>query len=365
MSEPTSTSSATVDGSGAAAQVGGTALGQGAVKLEGDNAGIINTGRGIFNLILDAGSLDDHALARLVAQQSAALRQDQAPDPLKLPLLCDRDEQHVVVKTAVTSLLSSEQRRPLVLALFGRSNEEHHAFVERLESFSIPQLLKGTTLVSTDRFIAIYEQVPFDSDQESFNDRLRSQIVDRLPFTPSVPIADDETLLRELRAAKRPTLVVTLSWHITELGNQAAQALQRLFNYWAQFPSAGSKMLIACIVSVKYDCSPAAARSGWRKWFGGGAVPEADGKAAALKAVVDQSAADFARDSRVIWRSPPELPLVKIGDLLRWRDAALGMGAGHIAIQELTQDLTHEPRPMEWVLHGPNGLLTTTKPRLP
>lgn len=298
-------------------------------------------------------------LADLIVQWGVVPRSPKVPSEReKLPLLCDRSKQQQALSDTVDTLVRSEQRLPMVLTLLGCADEEHWAFIERLQTFSLPRLFKKTPFAPGDSFVSILELLPVDGDQAGFDQRLRAAIATKLRLGP---IADDETLLLQVKKAKRKTLVVVLSWHLSELDRHPELALQRVFDYWAKFPPLGPRFFAACVVCLMYGRKEEAARRGWWARLLGGkrdAAPARDDRIEALKLVVQQTAQAFSGNPRVAWIAPPELAPVTSTDLERWRDAVRDESALNLERDKLAAILEGQPRSMAWVLPRLEALLT-------
>ena len=260
----------------------------------------------------------------------------------KLAFLCDRSAQDEAAGDTVRAQVGSDSRRPFVLVVHGRADEAHDAFVERLEGFSLPRLLKGSPLAQGLRFVRIYDPLPVDGTQASFDRRLREKLAEKLD---TGPLDDDAALIATLRALKLAALVVVVTWRVSELAGEPLLPLQRVFDHWARLADLPSRSLLGCIVCIKYD--QAAARGGFLKRL----FASSDDRAARLRAAIDASVAGFAQDPRVAWCVAKELPSVTVADLDRWA-AEVGRLVGRLGITEagLHAIIGADARPMEAVL---------------
>lgn len=247
----------------------------------------------------------------LVPARRAVAGTAGAVDGDKLALLCDRSPQDDATADTLRAELKSERRRPIVLVLHGRADEEHHAFVERLEDFSLPRLLKGTPFAKGVKFARLNDALPVDAGQAAFDRRLRDKLGEALDIGM---VDDDAALLRQMQQLKVSSMVAVVTWRASELSGDALVTLQRVFGYWAQFPPLGAQTLAGCIVCLKYD-RPASGSGGWlKRAFGRGPVD----RSAALRDAVAKSEAAYAQDPRVAWCVAGELPSVNVNDVDRW-----------------------------------------------
>ena len=230
----------------------------------------------------------------------------------------------------------------MVLVLHGRVDEEHHAFVERLERFSLPRFLKGTPFAAGLRVVRIHEPLRVDGAQADFDLRLRERLGEALDIGF---VADDATLLRHAQQQKITALLAVLTWRASDFAGDPGLAIERVFGYWSQLPAPGPRLLAGCIVCLKYDRD--LAPRGWiQRVFGA-----ADDRVKALRAAVDDSVTAHAGDARVAWCVAAELPSVTVADLSRWVDEV----AQHIGHFRVPQDRIHaiiggRMRPMQPVL---------------
>ena len=168
----------------------------------------------------------------------------------QLPLLCDRSGQNDAARDALRTELQAAQPRPMVLVLHGRVDEEHHAFVERLERFSLPRFLKGTPFAAGLRVVRIHEPLRVDGAQADFDLRLRERLGEALDIGF---VADDATLLRHAQQQKITALLAVLTWRASDFAGDPGLAIERVFGYWSQLPAPGPRLLAGCIVCLKYD----------------------------------------------------------------------------------------------------------------
>lgn len=264
-----------------------------------------------------------------------------------LSVLCDRSLQDDAAGEAVRAELRAGARRPIVLVLHGRTDEAHWAFVERLERFSLPRLLKGSAFAGGLKFAALTEALPADVDQAGFDRRLRSRLAERLDLPDA---DDDDALLAQMRRLKIGTLVAVLTWSASELTGDPALVLQRVSDYWARFPRLPERVLAGCIVCLKYD---GAAGGGWvKRLFGGG------GRADALRAAVERSRGTLGADPRLAWCVAGELPSVTVADLDRWVDEVRRLtGRFSVAEDRLQAIIGGDTRPMQQVLPALDALV--------
>jgi hypothetical protein len=268
----------------------------------------------------------------------------------RLPVLCDRSLQDDAAADTVRAELRGTARRPIVLVLHGRADEEHHAFVERLEGFSLPRLLKGTPFGAGLQFVRINDALPVDAGAAAFDRRLRERLADALE---AGSVDDDAALLRQLQQLKLGTLVVVLSWRASELAGDPLAPLQRVFEYWANFPPLAPRQLAGCIVCLKYDRAGAAGL--WQRLLGRG------DRSAALRAAVEASAQRFGADPRLAWCVARELPSVTVADLDRWvLEVARLIGRFSVSEERLQAIIGGEARPMQAVLPELGKLVAAT-----
>lgn len=259
-----------------------------------------------------------------------------------LPVLCDRGPQD----TAAGDLIRAETRaalpRPIVLVVHGRPDEAHKEFVDRVQTFSLPRLLKGTSFASGIQFAHVNDLLPVDAGQAAFDQRLRERLGEALDLDT---VESDAQLLRQMQALKLTTLVAVVTWRASELAGDPMLMLRRVFDYWAQFPAPGARALAGCIVCLKYD--RAAASSGWvRRMFGGGSD-----RIEAMRTAIDRSVTAYARDERVAWCVAEELPSVTVADLDRWvLEVARLVGRFTVAEDKLQSIIGGPARPMQAVL---------------
>ena len=265
-----------------------------------------------------------------------------AADPGKLVILCDRSEQENGTRELLHKQLKQTQRRPFVIVVHGPVEEEHHEFVARVKGFSLPSVLKGKALSPGVLFVDFNDLVPVES-AERFERSLRLKLADELGTDT---LDDDAALLKVLDQHKTGALMAVLSWRASEITGDPTLPMQRLFDYMAAFPDLSSKLLLGCIVCIKYD--HAAAGGGWlKRLFGKGGD-----STQALRDAITQSGQRFGADPRVAWRLLPELPRVKVADLDRWVEEVerlLGRRLG-VTERDLHRIIEGESQPMQDVL---------------
>ena len=285
-------------------------------------------------------------LAGIAGVSAPRVRSARQPQGLvagrdKLPVLCDRSLQDDAAAKTIRAELRSERRRPIVLVLHGRTDEAHHAFVDRLESYSLPRLLKGTVVTPGDRFVRVNDLLPLDGGQGAFDRRLRERIGEALE---TGLVDDDLALLRQMQQLKLSSLLAVVTWRASEVGGDAMLLLQRVFDYWAQFPAVSTRTLVGCIVCLKYD-HPSAGRGWMKRLFGGGDPAEV------LRAAIERSVTGFGLDPRVAWCVARELPSVTVADLDRWvLEVARLIGRFSVGEERLQAIIGGAARPMEGVL---------------
>lgn len=272
--------------------------------------------------------------------------------PLKLPLLCDRVGQDLTARDAIRARLQAQQpSRPVVLLLPGRVDEEHHAFVERLEAFSLPRFLKGSALMAGLRFVHVNESLPVTGGQRDFDERLRERLGEAL----DAPLVKNDAALPALMLQQKVSaLVAVITWSASELPDEPILALTRVRNYWAAFPATGPSLLVGCIVCLKYD------RPAPRKWLQR-LIGSGGRRAEALREAVRRSSAVYAQDPDVAWCVAQELPSVTVVDLEHWVTQVREL-TGHFRVPRGTLEaiIGGESRPMEPVLTELEKLVRTS-----
>lgn len=301
-------------------------------------------------------------LVRLVASvpgvsparpQSLRARGAVSAEPRKLACLCDRSLQDKGMGDAIREQLPLDRgRRPFVVVVHGRVEELHYAFVERLEEFSLPRLLKGACAAPEIKLVDIFDALPVDPGQPSFDRRLREKLAEQLEMNPF----DDDCVLADLLPAQRlAALIVVVRWRSSEVMKDPQAPLQRLFDYWSRFPDIGGRVLVGCIACMKYDTRDRGA--GWLKRI----FSRGSDHAEPLRAAVLATASSYRQESRVMWRVLPELPSITVGDLGRWVEEvekiiSRSLRIPELRLQAIIGDRPHQP--MEKVLPELEDLIT-------
>jgi hypothetical protein len=272
-------------------------------------------------------------------------------EPRKLACLCDRSDQESTIGETIRQQLSIDRgRRPFVVVVHGRVEELHHAFVERIEEFSLPRFLRGASAAPGIRIVDIFEPLPLDAGQPSFEQRLREKIAQELDTSV---FEDDRAIVDLLPAQKLAALIVVVRWRSSEVAGDPQAPLRRLFDYWSGFPDIGGHALVGCIVCMKYDTQDVGG-SWFRRMFVWG--PD---HAAALRCAVNDTPSMFGHDARTVWRVLPELPSITVGDLGRWVEEVERIIGRSIRISEdrLRAIIGDRPQPMERVLPALEDLI--------
>ena len=266
-----------------------------------------------------------------------------AVEPGKLVILCNRSQQENDTRDLLHLQLRQVQRRPFAIVVHGPVEEVHHEFVARIEGFSLPAVLKGKALAPGVRFVRFTDLVPVES-AERFARSVRLKLADELGADT---LDDDRALLKVLEQQKIGALVAVLSWRASEITGDPQLPLRRLFDYLGGFPDLGSKLLLGCIVCIKYD-QAAGGGGGWLKRM----FAKGGDSAQALRAAIAQSEVSYSADARVAWRLLPELPRVRVADLDRWVEEVerlLGRRLG-VTERDLHRIIEGESQPMQDVL---------------
>lgn len=262
----------------------------------------------------------------------------------KLAVLCDRSLQDTAVCDVIRAQMRAVRatRRPFVIVLHGPADEAHDAFVERLEGYSLPQLLEAGRWGAPVDFLPAFDPLPCNAGQAKFDQRLREAMARAL----KVPdFGTDDEVIEEIRSNRLGMAVAEFKWSVSEIPCEPGRALDLVFDYWARFPDIPAETLVGCVVSFMYDMR---AGGGWLSRLFGGHGRRAE----ALRAAVMHSATRYGDDARVVWRVLPELPSVTADDLSRWvRRVGDILGGGfHVPQQRLQEIVGGSARPMDEVL---------------
>jgi hypothetical protein len=294
-------------------------------------------------------------LAKVPGVSPARVRAEGKPgvvvaDREKLAYLCDRSRQDRGAGEIIREHLGLERHRPFVLVVHGRVEELHHAFVERLRGFSLPRILRGSAVTQRIEFVDVFEPLPYEAGQPAFDRRMRQILGERFERET---LDDDRDLLPLMNAGKAAGLIAVVKWRSSEIERDAMAPLQCLFDYWSRFPDVNGRVVVGCIVCLKYD--KGAARGNWfSRVFSAAADPTEK-----LREAVHASSGKFGGDPRLTWQVLEELPSVTVADLDRWVEEVRALVGGiRINEDQMQAIIGDRPRPMQDVLPKLEELVT-------
>jgi hypothetical protein len=189
-------------------------------------------------------------LARTIRQQLPA---GQRPLGRLLPYLCDRQDQ---IDAIHQYLARRQQRRPLLLILYGDRRERHARFVDRLQ---LSILRDALDVPETEHVHKIDIRWPETNAVRRYSDWFTRELATADHPDRRAATRELAAVLRQLASTRAPVLVST-ALEITQWSRGVAEGIRAFARFWdesPEFPS--SHPLIACL-AVSY---PPPQRSWW------------------------------------------------------------------------------------------------------
>ncbi|HYH85811.1 MAG TPA: DUF4062 domain-containing protein [Pyrinomonadaceae bacterium] len=170
----------------------------------------------------------DHLNSRVTASLAKWGNKTKAPIPEFLPYLTDRsDQEHALEDQFNPDLKRIKPRRPFVCILHGDENECHDAFIQRLQTKTLPTLLG----LDREKFPARVYPLAWRDKFANVEDGLagiRQNLAQKLTGDRR---ATDKAMKEEIDRHEEPVLIVS-HHHATGWGERQPELIRKWIEYW-------------------------------------------------------------------------------------------------------------------------------------
>ena len=280
--------------------------------------------------------------------------------PEKLPYLCDRSPQEERLREVLElqTQHAAKFRRPMLWIVHGAEGEAHGAFLDRLESRSLPQRLELLGFAPRLQFLRLKDR-PRSQDPPGFAREFRRAMADELQLPGC---EQDSALLAGFNARRATVLAPVLALSSREAQAGQTGCLDLLLDYWSAFPDLPPGLAAMCFLSLKFAGAPPAKPGGFLRPLLSMFRPARPDPAQLLR---DRIAALRERADPagvVVCHVLPELSPVTPEDVDRWALAPeVSRHIRHLSDQKRREIFAGRPAlPMDDVIEKLSDLITPT-----
>ena len=173
---------------------------------------------------------------------------NQLDTKFNLPVLCNREEQHEEIRDQVLAYFEQKPRRPLILVLPGRKEEEHGYFLTRVEWHSLPKVLPIIPQRARESHIGHnVKMIPINGEGGLSIEKLRQKIAEKL----SVPITqDDSFLLDDIKGNNYDACLIGITINSRACQGDFTKPLKVVQEYWGRMVGIPEHVLFGSLVCL-------------------------------------------------------------------------------------------------------------------